>query len=162
MITYKLLFPVGLLIMSGCSDSETKEDVIDNAVVEVDCPSIAYSSNIDSKLEVIIEDESNYSYYFENANSSREGKAPSVDFSNNMVILIHSGKKTSAGYKVEIKDVKDNNGKLDIHYVTTTPPNNDPSCAQDTVITYPYCMISTNIHSAQDVNFIETISETCI
>ncbi len=64
---------------------------------------------------------------------------PHVDFSEDEVIAVFDGSHSSAGYRVEVTDVTDADGKRTVR-ITRHAPTDD--CAVASVITSPFVIIS--------------------
>lgn len=64
---------------------------------------------------------------------------PSVDFSKSEVIAVFDGSHSSGGYRVEVTDVADADGKRTVR-ITRHAPNDD--CAVTSAITSPFQIIS--------------------
>jgi len=72
------------------------------------------------------------------AGNANAREIPKVDFSHEMVLAVFLGTRPTAGFKVEIKDVREAGGKLVVKVEETKPPK-DAILAQ--VITSPYHVV---------------------
>ncbi len=151
---YSMLFTFLFTGLMGCDSSEENEHL----PVLLDCPSISYASNLTNKSEIVIQDEANYIYYWNQIDVDSAQSAPEIDFNQAMVILVSSGERSSSGYQVEITKIMENESNIRVHYTTTSPSDN---CAQNTVITYPYCLVKAPA-SNKTVSFIETEEISCL
>lgn len=68
-------------------------------------------------------------------------KIPKVDLSKETIVAIFMGEKTSGGYAVTVKEVKERAGKIVVDVIETTPKTSDMVV---TVITQPFCIIKVN------------------
>jgi hypothetical protein len=65
--------------------------------------------------------------------------APKVDWSREMVIAVFLGERPSAGYRVEIPEVKESGGKLQVRVTEVKPPADAITAS---VITTPYRVVA--------------------
>jgi hypothetical protein len=149
-----VLFALLLIGLVGCNSSEENEEL----PFLLDCPSVSYASNLTNKSEIVIQDEANYIYYWNQIDVEPAQSAPEVDFNQTMVILVSSGERSSSGYQVEITKLEESGSNLKVYYTSTSPADN---CVQNTVITYPYCLVTVTA-SDKPVRFIETEVSSCL
>jgi len=67
--------------------------------------------------------------------ASDNAAVPEVDFARSIVVGVFAGQKPSAGYAVQIMEIKSIPNALVVNYTETTPPANAMSAA---MITHPY------------------------
>ncbi len=70
---------------------------------------------------------------------ARGEKAPSVNFGQNMVVVVYAGMRRTGGYSVKFTGMKEQNGAIVISAVVEAPPK-DAIVTQ--AITYPFAMQS--------------------
>jgi hypothetical protein len=149
-----MLFSLLLTGLVGCDSSDETAEL----PFLLDCPSISYASNLTNKSELVIQDEANYIHYWNQIDIDSAQPSPEVNFNQTMLILVSSGERSSSGYQVKITKLEESESNLEVYYTTTSPANN---CTQNTVITYPYCLV-TAAASDKAVNFIETKEISCL
>lgn len=151
---YTMLFPLFLTGLMGCDSSEETKEL----PFLLDCPSVSYASNLTNKSEIVIQDEANYIHYWSQIDVDSSSSLADINFNQTMLILVSSGERSSSGYQVEITKIEESESNLEVYYTTTNPADN---CTQNTVITYPYCLV-TAAASDKPVSFIETEVSSCL
>jgi hypothetical protein len=154
MKSYTMLFPIFLTGLIGCDSSDETTEL----PFLLDCPSVSYASNLTNKSEIVIQDEANYIHYWNQIDVDSAQSLPKVNFNQTMVILVSSGERSSSGYQVEITKLEESGSNIKFYYTSTSPGDN---CTQNTVITYPYCLV-TAAASDKAVTFIETEEISCL
>jgi hypothetical protein len=82
---------------------------------------------------------------------SPAGKLPQVDMTSNMVVGVFLGTKPSAGYSVEVVDVKTDGNAMIVEYVSRGPK---PGMMAAQILTQPFHLVSVPQH-ADPVRFVE-------
>ena len=82
---------------------------------------------------------------------SPDSKMPAVDFGSKMVVGIFLGSKPSAGYGVEIVNVRAEGSDLIVEYGQTQPPRGMLSAQ---ILTEPFHLVAVNKHSGP-VKFVQ-------
>jgi hypothetical protein len=82
---------------------------------------------------------------------SPEAKMPAVDFNSKMVVGVFLGSKPSAGYGVEILNVRTEGNDLIVEYGQTQPPRGMLSAQ---ILTEPFHLVAVNKH-AGPVRFVQ-------
>ena len=149
-----VLFALLLIGLVGCDSSEETTQL----PFLLDCPSVSYASNLTNKSEIVIQDEANYIHYWNQIDVDSAQSLPKVNFNQTMLILVSSGERSSSGYQVEITKLEESGSNLKVYYTSTSPGDN---CTQNTVITYPYCLVTAEAND-KAVNFIETKEISCL
>jgi hypothetical protein len=82
----------------------------------------AYSS-IDDRQRLVIRDAEALRLFWANAITNRvpAPELPAVDFENEMVIAASMGRRGTGGYSIDIEQVKESGGELNVIVVETSP-----------------------------------------
>ncbi len=94
-------------------------------------------SSMDGGRQAVVRTESEWAALWHAHDFNRP--APTVDFSQRMVIGVFMGTQPSAGYTVEITDVRDDRGTLVVNYRETRP---GPGAVTAQIITSPFHIVS--------------------
>lgn len=84
-----------------------------------------------------------------------QNKPPAVDFQKERIIALFLGPRPSAGYRVEIEQVRSHEGYLEVFYREIPPPR-DQFVAQ--VLTYPACLVRVPAGPALPLRLIQTLA----
>ena len=84
---------------------------------------------------------------------SPEEKMPAVDFASNMVVGVFLGSKPSAGYAVEILNVRPEGKDLVVEYAQTQPPRGMMSAQ---ILTEPFHLVAVKKHPGDVVFELKT------
>jgi hypothetical protein len=71
------------------------------------------------------------------------GERPAVDFSSRMVVAVFLGTRSTAGYRVEITEAAEREGRLVVKYVERQPA---PGMIVAQVVTSPFHVVSIQRH----------------
>jgi PrcB C-terminal len=73
------------------------------------------------------------------ARAKARGAAPQVDFSHRQLLLVSPGPRSSTGYGVEVRSVREQGDKITVRVQERTPTLQD---RVDARVTYPYRLLS--------------------
>jgi len=99
----------------------------------------AYAA-VDQPFEKVVQDESSWNNFWNELHSGKPPTEPlpTVDFSENMVIGVGIGNKSSGGYSVEIQEITIEDSMLLVNYVEEQPGAN---CFTTQALTQPYLLV---------------------
>ena len=100
-----------------------------------------YAYGIKEGFEVVINDGESFSSLWDEVVTgvTPPPPMPEVDFNTNMIIAVSPGEQPTGGYDVEIAEIDDLGGKLEVVVIFRKP---SPDDLVPTVITQPYHIVS--------------------
>lgn len=149
-----------ILVLTGCG-AANNESVKGNPSTgisfrKIACPAVSTHTTVQQRKSVI-RDYQEFVELFLASDLDNQVEAPEINFDENVVLAIHLGRMPSSGYVVDVIDVRQTDGMLDVKYEVVSP---DQGCNVDTAITYPYCFIEIE-KSDKQVVFSAVNSSNC-
>ena len=133
-----------VLPVSGClSDSQAGAAVGFDVILTDQYPANGIYGN--REIEFI----SNQQAYDDTVSRYSSLQPADINFSNNQVILLNMGPRSTGGYSVTVSSVAESNGTLTV-YVTETSPA--PGCMVPQAITSPYVFV--RVHSVARIRTV--------
>jgi hypothetical protein len=80
------------------------------------------------------------------------GERPAIDFSQNLVVAVAAGQRSSGGYEIAVRRVSQANGDLTIEVEETAP---GPNCMTTSALTQPVDVVVLPAVGARSWSFIE-------
>ena len=130
-------------LLTGCgadSDPSSVESPSDPLSFQrISCPNVSSNTSLEKEKLSVIKNAQEFREIYLVSDLDSQAEAPEVNFEEQTVIAIHLGAKPSSGYSVNVMEVLERDGVVDVNYEVSSPSN---GCEVDTAITYPYCFFA--------------------
>ncbi|MBU2887528.1 protease complex subunit PrcB family protein [Gilvimarinus agarilyticus] len=147
------LLAAGMLSACG-SDSGAGDMSI--PFTAIDCPAVSGYTSYEDPYFAVIDNEHEYRERYLATDLNSQEEAPAVDFSTQQVIVLHAGMKPSGGHFIDVLNIIEKDGALQVNYQEGEPQ----TCSANTAIRYPYCFISIEA-TDKSVTFAGDVVNSC-